>query len=284
MILVADSGSTKTDWVLLSKDGRRQGYHTIGFNPQFHTTASIAGALRKNKRLAAQANKVDRVYFYGAGCSSPARNRIVKSALEAVFKRAVIRVDHDITASALATCGDQPGIACILGTGSNSCYFDGKKAHHNNFGLGFIMGDEGSGSYYGKTLLRYYLYGILPLALRRRFESKYRMDKEIMIRNVYGGAHPNVWLASFARFFSDNRRHPWVKKIVEQGMGEFMDFCVCHYPGYRKLTVHFVGSIAYFFGAQLRAAAKKRGIRVGKILRQPIDGLVEYHDKKRTGR
>jgi len=279
MILVADSGSTKTDWVLIHEGASKEKFSTIGFNPQFHNSTFIVNALKQNKGLKGVAAKVKKIYFYGAGCSSPSRNRVVKDALKKLFKSAVIKVDHDVLGSALATCGDEAGISCILGTGSNSCYFDGKKIHKNNYGLGFIMGDEGSGSYYGKTLIRHYLYGILPLDLRKKFDKEYAMDKEVMLRNVYNNRKANVWLASFARFLSGNRNHRWVKEQVARGMKDFLEMCVSHYPRYHKLTVHFVGSIAYIYRDILHEVAAEMGIRVGKIIQQPIDDLAEYHLK-----
>jgi N-acetylglucosamine kinase-like BadF-type ATPase len=277
MILVADSGSTKTDWVLIHEGASKEKFSTIGFNPQFHNSTFIVNALKKNKGLKNVAREVKKVYFYGAGCSSSTRNRIVKVALNSIFKSALVKVDHDVLGSALATCGDEEGISCILGTGSNSCYYDGKKIHKNNFGLGFIMGDEGSGSYYGKTLIRHYLYGILPGDLRKKFDTEYTMDKEVMLRHVYNNRTANVWLASFARFLSANKNHRWVKEQVNKGMKEFLEMCVSHYPRYKKMPVHFVGSIAYLYRDQLRSVAAEMGITIGKIIQQPIDDLAEYH-------
>ena len=280
MILVADSGSTKTDWVLIHEGASKEKFSTVGFNPQFHDSPFIVKEVKKNRALRSLSPGIGKVYFYGAGCSSAARNKIVKEALQTVFVNAVIKVDHDVLASALATCGDHEGISCILGTGSNSCYFDGKKIHKNNYGLGFIMGDEGSGSYLGKTLVRHYLYGMLPSDLCRKFEKQYKLDKEIMLRNVYNNRKANVWLASYARFLSDNRKHPWVKDTVTKGMNEFLEMCVSHYPRYKKMPVHFVGSIAFLYEDILRNAALEKGITVGKVIQQPVDDLADYFLKK----
>jgi N-acetylglucosamine kinase-like BadF-type ATPase len=221
-------------------------------------------ALKKNKGLKKVARHIKKIYYYGAGCSSSSRNKIVKDALKKVFTGASIKVEHDVLGSALATCGYGEGISCILGTGSNSCYFDGKKIYKNNYGLGFIMGDEGSGSHYGKTLLRHYLYGILPTDLKEKFEAQFVMDKEILLKNVYNNRKANVWLSSFARFLSDHKDHRWVKAQVYKGMKDFLEMCVSHYPRYKKMPVHFVGSIAFIYRDILREAAAEMDITLGK--------------------
>ena len=280
MILVADSGSTKADWMLAVPGKSHEKYSTAGFNPYFHDEKFILDEMYANDDLRRISDQVTQVYFYGAGCSSKDRNEVIRLALNKFFKGAKVVVDHDIWASVIATCGDNPGIACILGTGSNSCYFDGEKLHKNNYGLGFIMGDEGSGSYYGKKLITHYLYNILPANLRKAFEEKYKMDKEIMIANVYNSSSANVWLASFAKFFTDNATDPWVTEMVRKGMADFFDLYVCHYENYKNLEVHFVGSIAHYFADILRQVAAEKEVKVGKIIRHPINSLAEYYMTK----
>jgi N-acetylglucosamine kinase-like BadF-type ATPase len=277
MILVADSGSTKCDWMLINKGVIGDKTSTPGFNPYFCDEAFVISGLNSNKELVAASSSVTAVYFYGAGCSSPERNEIIRKALVKFFPAAEATVDHDVFASVLATCGDEPGVACILGTGSNSCYFDGKTIHHNNYGLGYIMGDEGSGSYLGKKLITHYLYGILPPAIRTAFEARYTMDKEIMIENVYSKSGANVWLASFAKFMSEHPNDPWVRQTVRKGFDEFFDLYVCGYADYRQLTIHFVGSIAHCFEDILRETGASKQARVGKVVRHPINGLAEYY-------
>jgi N-acetylglucosamine kinase-like BadF-type ATPase len=233
--------------------------------------------------LSAVRDRVKEVHFFGAGCSSPERNALVRTALATFFSGADVEVEHDVMASVLATCGDDPGIACILGTGSNSCFFDGHIIHENNYGLGYIMGDEGSGSYLGKKLITHYLYGILPEAIRTAFEAKYVMNKEIMIENVYSKPGGNVWLASFARFLTEHPGDPWVQNTVRAGFSEFFDLYVCHYPDYRRLKIHFVGSIAHFFGDLLREVGSSKGADVGRIIRHPIIGLADYYRQRAGG-
>lgn len=280
MILVADSGSTKCDWLPIAEGIVGTKTSTAGFNPYFCDETFVLKELNANPELSDFRERVREVHFFGAGCSSPERNEKIETALRAFFPSAEVEVDHDIMASVLATCGDQPGIACILGTGSNSCYYDGRLIHHNNYGLGYIMGDEGSGSWLGKKLITHYLYGILPDEIRHSFESKYVMNKEIMIENVYSRPGGNVWLASFAAFLSDHPQDVWVRQTVRKGFEEFFDLYVCHYPEYSKLEVHFVGSIAHFFQDILCEVAAAKGARMGKVVRHPINGLADYYKQR----
>ncbi len=276
MILVVDSGSSKADWLVASTNIPKQKFSTVGFNPYFHDENFILHALNSHNDLSGLAERVTNLYFFGAGCSSEDRNQIIKGALKKFFINAKIEVDHDVFASVRATCGDEPGIACILGTGSNSCYFDGTNIHKNNYGLGFIMGDEGSGSYFGKKLITHYLYGILPENLKIDFEQRYQMNKEIMIANVYNNSSANVWLASFAKFMTDHKDDPWVVKIVTKGIEEFYDLFVCRYPNYKELKTHFIGSIAFYFEDILRFVGGRKEVSVGKVIRYPINALAEY--------
>jgi hypothetical protein len=250
---------------------------TVGFNPYFCDEEFILKELSASPELSGCRMRVKEVHFFGAGCSSAERNAVVARALGRFFQVAAVEVEHDVYASVIATCGDDPGVACILGTGSNSCYFDGAVIHHNNYGLGYVMGDEGSGSYLGKKLITHYLYGILPDPLRSAFESRYVMNKEIMIENVYSRPGGNVWLASFAKFLSEHPEDPWVKKTVRKGFEEFFDLYVCNYPGFKDLDVHFVGSIAHYFEPILREVGREKGVRTGKVIRHPINGLAEYY-------
>jgi N-acetylglucosamine kinase-like BadF-type ATPase len=276
MIIVADSGSTKTDWILNGENGTSEKFSTTGFNPYFHDEEFILNGLEANSELALKAHEVKKVFFYGAGCSSDARRAKVKNALTKFFRNAESFVSHDVLGAILATCGNEPGITCILGTGSNSCYFDGKNIRPNNFGLGFIMGDEAGGSYFGKKLITAYLYDILPSDLRKKFESQYEMNKEIMVANVYNNQKANVWLASFAKFMTENKEHPWVLETVKAGFDEFFRLYVCCYPGYENLDLHFVGSIACHFEDILRTVAKEQKANLKKVIQSPVEELNAF--------
>lgn len=277
MILVADSGSTKADWKLAHNGSIIGEYSTMGFNPFFHNEKIIINALSTNEGLSEAKEKVKKVFFFGAGCSSDERNMIIADALKKFFNNASVLVEHDIMASVLATCGDDPGIAAILGTGSNSCYFDGKKIYHNNYGLGYILGDEGSGSYFGKKLLTLYLYGLMPEELAKDFDKQFEMNKEILIDHVYNKPNANVWLASWCKYCSSLQDHPWMNNIIRTGLEEFFNLYVCHLPDFQKVKVHFVGSIAHYFEKILHEVASSKGITIGKVIKQPIHSLAEYY-------
>lgn len=278
MILVADSGSTKCDWILMDRPDNQILTHTMGFNPFFHSSDLISQKILDNNQLNENSDRVAEVYFYGAGCSSKDRNEIVENALKRCFKEArIIKVDHDLTGAALATARDKPGITCILGTGSNSCYFDGERIHEAVPALGYILGDEGSGSYFGKILLSKYLYKHLPADIYEAFESRYNISKEIIFTNVYNLPNPNVYLASFMKFISDYREHPFFKDMIYRGLASFINIHVWCYQNFREVPVHFVGSIAFYFKEVLEEVARNHRFQVGRIEQRPVDPLANYH-------
>lgn len=279
MILVADSGSTKADWVLADNGTLVAEYNTIGFNPFFHQEKDVLHALTADPGMAVVKDKISEVRFFGAGCSSPQRNLIIQEALQKFFIHATVVVEHDMKAAALATCGDEAGIACIIGTGSNVCYFDGKTVHEGAHGLGYILGDEGSGSYYGKKLLAFYLYKILPKDLHQKFTDEYQLTKEMIVDKVYNQPNANVFLASFAKFLSDFRDHTFIQKLVTKGMDEYFETNVCAMEHYKKVPVHFVGSIAYYFDDILKEVADSYDVKLGKIIKKPIYDLMRYFVK-----
>ncbi|MBL7922855.1 MAG: N-acetylglucosamine kinase, partial [Bacteroidia bacterium] len=174
-------------------------------------------------------------------------------------------------------------IACIIGTGSNSCWFDGKMVHEHNYGLGYILGDEGSGSYFGKKLLTFFLYQRMPGDLRKAFEEQYHLDKNSIIDKVYKEPNANVWLAGFTRFLSAHYEHAWIKELILQGMRDFCDLYVCDYPDYKKVKVHFVGSVAFLYEQELKTVALEKGFQTGKIIKQPVNDLMEYFVRKAAG-
>jgi len=215
MILVADSGSTKCDWILIDESNNHHKTNSMGFNPFFHTADLVYEKLMDNELFQNKRNDVSSVYFYGAGCSSTDRNEIVASGLRRVFPNATeVIVDHDLTGAALATSQGEEGISCIIGTGSNSCYFDGQNAIENVPALGYILGDEGSGSYFGKIMLSEWLYKRMPADLATKFESEYNLTKEGIFDAVYKQPDPNVYLASFMPYVSKNHEHPYFKEMV----------------------------------------------------------------------
>jgi glucosamine kinase len=278
-ILIADSGSTKCDWLLLEGEKVVLECNTMGLNPYFHDEATIEGALRGQPELAGRALDVDQVYFYGAGASSPELKAIVKRGLALVFTRAKIQIGHDLDAAALATYTGVPHIACILGTGSNSCFFDGTAIHEEVPALAYILGDEGGGSYFGKRLLADFFYKRMPPHLAAEFKERYNMNMQTMAEKVYIEAHANVYLASLSRFCWEHLEEPYMKAMVRDGLRTFLQVHVACYADYQKVPVDFVGSIAYYFEAELREVAEEMGIGIGTVVKKPIHGLVKYHQR-----
>ena len=275
MILVADSGSSKTDW--MGYNGKETiSFSTQGINPYFLNAQDIFKIFSKKKEIAVYAEEVKEIYFFGAGCSSPDKHEVVSNGLSLFFTKAFISVDHDLMGSAYATCGAEAGLTCILGTGSNISYYDGTSVHESKHGLGYVLGDEGSGTHFGRKLITAYLYGMMPEDLREQFSVEFDVDKEKVITNVYQQPFPNVYLASMSRFMSKRQDHPYIKGLIEEGFQEFVDSNIKDYPGYDTMPCHFVGSIAFYYQHILTAVCEKNGITVGKILQKPIEGIYQY--------
>ena len=275
MILVADSGSSKCDWIVT--DGKNQTLlSTMGFNPFFHNTDIIAAKMIE-AGLGDYAGETKKVFYYGAGCSSPEFNLVVRKAISSVFPHSEVYVDHDLAGAAHATCDHKPGIACILGTGSNSCYFDGENIIEKIPALGYILGDEGSGAYFGKKLLAAYLYNRLPPKIYKNFQDHYNISKKEIFENVYMKPNANVYLASFMRFLSGLRDDVQVREMIYQGFSDFIRIHVWCYENNREVPVHFVGSIAHYFEDLLRHACRVHHLTLGNILKQPVYALVNYH-------
>lgn len=277
MLLVADSGSTKCDWNLV-KDGQTfKRFSTIGFNPYFHEEALISATLRRKQIFRKHVDEIQQAFFYGAGCSTPELQQVVQRALYSLMPRTRVVVGHDLDAAAYATYSGEPGIACILGTGSNSCFFDGTEVNEAVPALAYILGDEGSGSYYGKKLLADFLYNRLPSHIADVLRSEYELDKNVIMENVYMKPHANVYLASFMRFLHGFKSDQYVQDMVSEGMTTFLKTHVECYENCREVPVHFVGSVAYYFSDLLHQSAAALKINVGTIDKKPINGLVRYH-------
>ena len=283
MILVADSGSTKCDWILIDSQSNQHKTNSMGFNPFFHDADLVYSKLMENELFIEYRNRVSEVYFYGAGCSSEARNRIIANGLKRVFSSAeTVLVDHDLKGAALSTSQGDTGISCILGTGSNSCYFDGTKVIEKVPALGYILGDEGSGSYFGKILLSEWLYHRMPAELAEDFAKEYNLTKEGIFEAVHHKADPNVYLASFSPFISKHIDHPYFREMVYDGLDKFVNIHVLCYDNYKDVPVHFVGSIAYYFREVLQKVAIKHNFTIGKIEKRPVEPLAQYHINKKN--
>jgi glucosamine kinase len=277
MILVADSGSSKTDWLLSLSPQKVQQFRTAGLNPYFLGEKEIVKILQDQvPDLIAFAPDIKEIYFFGAGCSSPDRHEIISNALSQLFTKSYISVDSDLLGSAYATCGHEKGLCCVLGTGSNISFFDGEDIHDGQHGLGFVLGDEGGGTWFGKALVTDFLYGKMPQEISDMFTESYNLDKEIVIKNVYQSSRPNSYLASFSKFLSQIRSTAYAQSLLRQGLLEFIDTNVKSYPEYHSYKCHFVGSIAYVFADELKVVCKENGVHVGKIIQQPIHDLLKF--------
>lgn len=277
MILVADSGSTKVDWVAIKKDGTIVSVKTAGINPVFITKEKIVNILEMSL-VPVIGNEVEKVYFYGAGVVSDSVGDDLYAAFTEVFPGVTCSAASDMLAAARALCGDKPGIACIMGTGANSCFFDGEKmTEHVNAG-GFILGDEASGGYFGKRLVSDFIKGLLPKDLEEEFIKRYDLDYLKIVDKVYKQPVPSRFLASFSYFMEDFRDTEYMQKLLKSGFREFIERNIYSYD-YKNHPVNLVGSIAYVFQKELKEVAAECGVTIGTILKSPIEGLVEYHKK-----
>ncbi len=274
--LIADSGATKCEWCLVT-NGKKKTIFTQGISPYFLNKEQIVVLLQKELVPKLKSSKIDAVYYYGTGLSNKNNVKIIQAALKQLFPVAKIEANHDLLAAARALCGNQKGIACILGTGSNSCYFNGKKIVKNSPGLGYVLGDEGSGAYLGKKVIQYYLYQTFDEELNARFEKRFLTDKFEILENVYKKPLANRYLASFAIFLAENRGHYMIENIIEDGLNDFFFHHLYKYRESWTLPISFVGGIAYGFKDVLKDLCSTYELELGKVLKNPMQGLVEYH-------
>lgn len=278
MIIIADGGSTKTNWCLLNKAGQKIYFNTEGYNPYFVSTKYIIDSLKKDLPSDLELDKIKEVNYYGAGCSTDDKVKIVVDALQSVFKKASIYVGHDLLAAARALLGLNQGFAAILGTGTNTGVYNGKDIIHNIDSAAYILGDEGSGCYIGKKLLTDYLRGYMPEVVRERFWETYKLTVDEVTDFVYTKPLANRFCASFSKFVYDNNVHAeYSRGIVKTSFVDFFENLVSHYPNYKDYTFNCIGSVGYNFRNVLEETAIEYGMEVGKIIRSPIDDLVHYH-------
>lgn len=276
MILIGTSGSSKCDWRLLKEGEVHKSFSGQGINPFVHTERDILQHIKNADNFEEYGEYVKVVYLYSAGCPSKPLKLVVQQALGKVFPKAYHYVNHDIVAAALATFDGEPAITGLLSTGSNSCFFDGDIVKQEVSALDYILGDEGAGTYYGKYLLKYYLYKKLPDDLSESFRETYNLTISDVLNKVYLQPHVNIYLASFMAFIEKHRNHPFIIDMIKEGMDKFLQFYILCYSGYHKIKCHFVGSIAYNYQDILRDSAEKYNLNTSKIIKEPIDGLVNY--------
>lgn len=278
MILISDCGSTKADWRLIHANGTVDSISTKGFNPYFDTSDDIYEMLQPAFYEQIKVDAISEVFHYGTGCSEPRRNKVVEDGLQRVCKNASIEVHHDLLGAARAVCGSEPGIACIIGTGSNTCAYDGKDVIDNVTNLGFLLGDEGSGSHLGRMLIRAYYYRELPSDLRAAFEEDYiKGNYRSVLNAIYDNEHPNVYLASFSPFLSKHKDHIFIQKLVTAAFEEFIKRHIRKYDNHNQLPISFIGSIAYYFQDLLKMVLEERNLKIGTIIKKPINNLVAFH-------
>lgn len=282
MILIADSGSTKTDWRIIQDDGQIQQAKTLGFNPFYQDREEILYELQ-NVLLPqiASPELVTAIHFYGAGCSTEKNILLINEVPKMVFPVARVNAHTDMLAAARAVCLNEPGIVGILGTGSNTCLYDGDDIVYSRPNLGFILGDEGSGSYMGKALITAYLYGDLPAHLLEKFTKRYNdISRAEILENIYKKPFPNRYLASFSRFLYHNLKDPFIYRLVYESFSILLDKHIMRYENLSDYKVHFVGSVAFYYSNILRQVANDKGVTLRNIMETPIAGLTLYHQKK----
>ena len=280
MILIADGGSTKADWIALDNDKNEVfRVRTLGLNPAVVTQNELKNRIVNMFQLMDVQAEVTEIHFYGAGCGTPKPSAILKSVLETVFIHAKVNIAEDMLAAVYAASGNKPAIVCILGTGSNSCYYDGTTVHMNTVSLGYSVMDEASGNYFGKLLLREYFYGKMPKRIAKKFEEVYDLDADVIKYHLYKQPNPNRYLASFAKFMFEFKEDKYIKKIIKRGFQEFFKYRVLPFGKTIDTPIYFIGSIAFYFSEILEKVAKKNHLSVTGILQRPIDNLLDFHKK-----
>jgi N-acetylglucosamine kinase-like BadF-type ATPase len=279
MILIVDSGATKSDWIALDDKGEQLFLtQTLGLSPEVLTREVIEDRLANNFELSKNKEKVTRLYFYGAGCGTDRMKNFLKEIFSDYFPNAKAEVKEDTYAAIFSTTkiGNQ-SIVCILGTGSNCSYYDGHQLFQKVTSLGYIPMDDGSGNYFGRKLIRDYYFHKMPQDLAMKFGSEYDLDADVIKENLYKQPNPNTYLAKFARFLIENKDHAYSKGVIDKGLQQFVNNYIMQFELATKVPISFVGSIAYFLKEELTAVLKRNDLVVGVINRRPIEGLVEFH-------
>ena len=281
MIFIVDSGSTKTDWIALDDSGKVLfSTQTLGLNPQVLPSAILTERIINNYDLYQNREKVSCVYFYGAGCGVESPARRIEKVFSEIFTNSKFSILEDTYAAVYATTkSNDPAIVCIMGTGSNCTYFDGKEIEQRVTSLGYVLMDEASGNFYGKQLIRAYYFKTMPDALAKKFEDQYDLSPDTIKENVYRRENPNTYLAKFAQFIIEHKEVPEMKSIIENGLQRFISHQILQFEDAKEVPIHFIGSIAFYLKNEIDQALKKNGLRLGNVVKRPIDGLVEHHQK-----
>ena len=283
MIIIADSGSTKSDWICIDPENGLSIFNkqrTKGLNPSVISKKQAFGIINKNPVLNQNKHFVKHAFFYGAGCGTAKASNMIKSVLSDFFNNAKVNVKEDTHAAIYSTIGlnRHPAVVCILGTGSNCSYYDGHQIHQRVVSLGYSIMDDGSGNYYGRQLLRDYYFNIMPNELKLLFKTRYEMNDDLIKKNLYKNPYPNAYLAKFAEFIILNKESEYIQQLISRGLRSFIDNMLYQYQTEIKtVPVHFAGSIAFFLENEIKEIALDYGFKVGNFQRRPIEGLIEYH-------
>ena len=278
MVLIADGGSTKADWIAINSEKEEVfRVRTLGLNPAVVSEEELHNRIINMFQLINIKDDVTEIHFYGAGCGTPGPIAILKEILEAIFINAKVAISEDMLAAVYAATGKEPAMVCILGTGSNSCYFDGEKMEMLVPSLGYILMDEASGNYFGKKLIVDYFYKRMPKSISLEFEKEFTLDPDYIKKNVYREVNPNMYLASFAKFMFDYKDEKYIKRLIKKGFQDFFKCRVLPYSVDNTSKIYFIGSIAHYFKDILEKVAAKNDLQITGVIQRPIDNLLAYH-------
>ncbi len=276
MMLIVDSGSTTTEWVFVN-DGEFTRFKSPGFNPYYYKNKEYLYFLDDKSLAGLMFSNVEEIFFYGSGCSTPDNCTIVKSALREIFPGAKVHLHHDLYGAAIALCGNQPGIACILGTGSNSCLWDGNEIIENVPSLGYLLADEGSGTYLGKIILAEILLGNAPEEISDSFYETYNLSFATTLDKIYKEGNPNKFMSQLSIFAFNNLDDEWILSMVEKNFEDFLEAQIMKYSNYENHKINFVGSVSHHFKDVLFDVLRNHSLNAGKIIKSPIEELVRLH-------
>ena len=279
MILVVDSGSTKTDWIAVDAKGKILfSTQTLGLNPQVLSSAILKERIINNFDLFQNREQVTHLYFYGAGCGVESPQLRINKVFDEIFTNAEKTIKEDTYAAVYAASKpEEKAVVCILGTGSNCTYFDGKDIEQRVTSLGYILMDEASGNFYGKQLIRSYYFNTMPKSLADEFEKEYDLSPDSIKENIYRRENPNTYLATFSKFLIKHKDNELFQKIIKKGLERFINHQILQFDNAREVPIHFIGSISFFLKEEIKQALEEKGLTMGRIVQRPIEELVKYH-------
>jgi N-acetylglucosamine kinase-like BadF-type ATPase len=284
MDLIVDSGATKADWIALDNNGKIAfSTQTLGLNPHVLTTSILRERIINNFEIFKNKKNFKNIFFYGAGCGVKTSIDRMYSVFDDIFENCKFIIKEDTYAAVYASAAiGEKSIVCILGTGSNCTFFDGKNAEQFIISLGYILMDEASGNFFGKQLLRGYYFHEMPLELSKQFENIYNLDPDHVKEFLYKKESPNAYLAKFAQFLIDNKNNDYMRTLIDNGLDRFIKHQILQFKEAKDIPVHFVGSISYFLKDEINAKLESYGLKLGNVVRRPIDKLVQFHSENKN--